>query len=417
MPPCSGILLAVPDNASKRARYQLGEAIGHGGQGHTFRATDTESGRTVAVKRLRLKGADSWKPFDLFERECAVLATLDHPGIPDFLDSFSDDEAGEFFLVMELVEGSTLRDMVRQGAPLEEAQLWNVLHQALEILGYLHGLNPPVIHRDVKPHNLVLRPDNRLYLVDFGGVRVALREDGGSTMVGTFGFMAPEQLHGEATPATDIYGLGATLATLATGVEADRLPRNGLKVDLDETMADTPLRALLQQMMEPDPADRPGTCAEVKAEAARLQSGEEQAPEPIPIPSAPPEQGVDQESPLLDVPAPLMFVLQVVGAMGYVGLVILDAIFLPLAFAMLGAVGDGKDKKQLKGRKQEIRKAVRSGRRTLKALARGKNPYRGDQRQLPPGPRRKQLPPRPPRPPKPPWQGRGPGRGRGRKNR
>ena len=393
----------MSENTAKQARYQLGEAIGHGGQGHTFRATDTETGRTVAVKRLRLKGADSWKPFDLFERECSVLRTLDHPGIPDFLDSFADEEAGEFFLVMELVEGSTLRGMARRGEPLADAQLWNVLHQALEILGYLHGLNPPVIHRDVKPQNMVLRPDNRLYLVDFGGVRVALREDGGSTMVGTFGFMAPEQLHGEATPATDIYGLGATLATLATGVEADRLPRKGLKVDLAEVLPDTPLRALLAQMMEPDPADRPGTCDAVKAEAARLQAVGDSPPTPTPTP-----EEADQESPLLDVPAPLMFVLQVVGAMGYVGLVILDAIFLPLAFAMLGAASDGK-KRQLEGRKQEMRKALRSGRRTLKALARGKNPYHGDnQKRLPPGTRRRRLPP---------GQGRGRGKGPGRGQR
>ena len=384
----------MPDiNQTKRARYKLDEAIGHGGQGHTFRATDQDTGQVVAVKRLRLKGADSWKPFDLFERECSVLSTLDHPGIPDFLDNFADEEAGEFFLVMELVEGRTLSEMAHGSTPLEQAQLWNVLHQALEILGYLHGLNPPVIHRDVKPKNLILNPDNRLYLVDFGGVRVALREDGGSTMVGTFGFMAPEQLHGEATAATDIFGLGATLATLATGVEADRLPRNGLKVDLAEVMPDTPLRALLEQMLEPDPADRPAGCAAVKAEAARLQAGPGVAPEPWPMPG---EEEADSESPLLDVPAPLMFVLQVVGAMGYVGLVLLDAIFLPVVFAMLGAAsGDETKRKLLQSRRQEVRKAMRSGRRTLKALARGKNPYRGDgpSHGLPPGPRRRRLGP------------------------
>ena len=385
----------MPDNKDKQERYQLGEPIGHGGQGHTFRATDLVTGQVVAVKRLRLKGAESWKPFDLFERECEVLSTLDHPGIPDYLDNFADEEAGEFFLVMELVEGRTLDEMAHGGAHMEQAQLWNMLHQALEILGYLHGLNPPVIHRDVKPKNLILSPDNRLYLVDFGGVRVALREDGGSTMVGTFGFMAPEQLHGEATPATDIFGLGATLATLATGVEADRLPRKGLKIDLEEVMRDTPLRALLQLMLEPDPADRPAGCAAVKAEAARLQ-GEPGVPAPAEEQLPPAAEELEDESPLLDVPAPLMFVLQVVGAMGYVGLVLLDAIFLPLAFAMIGAAsGDASRRKKLQGRRNEIRKAVRGGRRTLKALARGKNPYHegSSGRGLPGRPGRRQLPP------------------------
>ena len=400
-------------DADKKKRYKLGEALGRGGQGHTFRATDSTTGAAVAVKRLRLKGSEGWKPFDLFERECKVLAALSHSGIPTFLDSFADEDEGEFFLVMELVEGRPLGQMLRRGGPVERSQLWNILHQALEILTYLHGLSPPVIHRDVKPSNLVLNEEGRLYLVDFGGVRVALREDGGSTVVGTFGFMAPEQLHGEATPATDIYGLGATLATLATGVEADKLPRKGLKVDLDRLMPEDPLRELLRLMLEPDPDDRPGSCAKVLEEARRLQRGAPAKAATPPSQPTPPAQGevTEEDSPLRDVPAPLMFVLQVVGAMGYVGLVLLDAIFLPVVFAMLGAASSDKSKqKELQEKQKAARKALGRGRRTLKALAQGTNPYKsgGDG-----GPPDRRLP-RGPRPPRHLPPGRGKRRGRRR---
>ncbi|MCA9670351.1 MAG: serine/threonine protein kinase, partial [Myxococcales bacterium] len=237
-------------------RYELGRPLGRGGQGHTYRARDRESGDAVAVKVLHLSGGGGWKAFDLFERECAVLRSLEHAGIPRYLDSFGDDDAGRYYLVMQLVEGDTLRDLLGRGETLAESQLWNVLHQLLGILEYLHGRSPPVIHRDVKPANIIRRPDNTFALVDFGGVRLALRPDGGSTVVGTFGYMAPEQLHGDATPATDVYGLGATIAALAAGQEADKLPRRGLEIDLEDVIAEGALRRLLAKMLAPDPDKR-----------------------------------------------------------------------------------------------------------------------------------------------------------------
>ena len=240
-------------------RYELGAPLGSGGQGRTYRATDSETGQEVAVKVIHLRGSEGWKPFDLFERECRVLRGLDHEGIPSYLDSFSEPDDGEFYLVMSLVEGESLKQLLDAGRSFTDEQLWNFLHQTLEVLDYLHSLRPPVIHRDVKPANLIRGDDGRLTLVDFGGVRVALRPDGGSTVVGTFGYMAPEQLHGDATAATDVFGLGATLAALAAGMEADKIPRKGLKVSLGEVMEASPLRELLQQMLEPDPDDRLAT--------------------------------------------------------------------------------------------------------------------------------------------------------------
>ena len=240
-------------------RYQIMEALGAGSQGQTFRGVDRVTGQSVAIKVLQLKnlGGD-WKPFDLFERECQVLRDLQHPAIPRYLDQFTSDTTGEFFLVMELVEGEPLsRRFGRVG--LTEPELRALLLQALDILEYLHARHPPVVHRDIKPSNLIVRPRGHgspLALIDFGGVRLALQPDGGSTMIGTFGYMAPEQLHGEATPATDIYALGATLAALGAGTPAERLPRRGLTIDLAAVLPPSPLREVLAQMLAPEPAQR-----------------------------------------------------------------------------------------------------------------------------------------------------------------
>lgn len=253
-------------------RYQIMEALGAGSQGQTFRGIDRVTGQSVAIKVLQLKnlGGD-WKPFDLFERECQVLRDLQHPAIPRYLDQFASDTTGEFFLVMELVDGEPLsRRFGRAG--MTEPELRALLLQALDILEYLHARHPPVVHRDIKPSNLIARPqrpDSPLALIDFGGVRLALQPDGGSTMIGTFGYMAPEQLHGEATPATDVYALGATLAALAAGTPAERLPRRGLTIDLPAVLPPSPLRDVLAQMLAPEPAQRLQDAAAVRRALAR----------------------------------------------------------------------------------------------------------------------------------------------------
>jgi serine/threonine protein kinase len=395
-------------------RYELGTPLGAGGQGRTFRARDRQTGHEVAVKVIQLTGADGWKAFDLFERECQVLRSLDHPGIPKYLDTFAREEEGRFFLVMELVEGESLLQSMRSGGVLSQGEVWSILHQSLDILGYLHGRMPPVIHRDIKPANLIRRPDGRLCLVDFGGVRRALRPEGGSTVVGTFGFMAPEQLHGEAVPATDLYGLGATLATVATGTEADKLPRAGLKIDLDAVMPPSTLRDLLQQLLEPDPSERLGSVAAVRQQLARAsadRSGRRDASEL--------EEDEEDEEPDTrerEIDFPLSILLRIVGLAGYLGLVVLDAVLLPVIFALLGStlLSAPRHRPRLREAEKGLRRALGSGRRAMKALARGRDPYRD--RMSPP-----RLPPRSDRglPParRQNVRGRGPGRRRGRGRR
>ena len=252
-------------------RYRLGPQLGKGSQGEIFLAKDEQAkgaeDREVIVKRLRPRG--TWKSFELFEREAKVLSQLRHAGVPRHLATI-EEPSGTFNLVMQRVPGENLRDLLARRR-LSETELRDVLVRCLEILDYLHTRTPPVIHRDIKPSNIVRAPDGKCALVDFGGVLDNSRDKGGSTIVGTFGYMAPEQLHGQVTPATDIYALGATIVALAGGVEPEDVPRKGLRMDLDKHMPslDPGLRAALSAMTDPDPDARPQRAREAVALLAK----------------------------------------------------------------------------------------------------------------------------------------------------
>lgn len=125
---------------------------------------------------------------------------------------------------------------------------------------YLHSLTPPVIHRDIKPQNIILSHDkNKLFLVDFGAVADTYHNTvtGGSTVVGTFGYMAPEQFRGQAFPSTDLYGLATTLLFLLTGKSPTDLPQRQLKIDFRPYVdISKDFANWLEQMLEPVSADR-----------------------------------------------------------------------------------------------------------------------------------------------------------------
>jgi len=252
-------------------RYRLGPKLGTGSQGEVFLARDEQAkgadAKEVIVKRLRPRG--TWKSFELFEREARVLAQLRHPGVPRHLATI-EEPAGTFNLVMQRVPGDNLRDLSARRR-LSQLELRDVLVRGLEVLDYLHTRTPAVVHRDLKPSNIVRAPDGKLALVDFGGVLDVAREKGGSTIVGTFGYMAPEQLHGQATPATDLYALGATIVSLAGGVEPEDVPRKGLRMDLDRHLPglDRGFRAALTAMTDPDPDKRPQRARDVLALLAK----------------------------------------------------------------------------------------------------------------------------------------------------
>jgi len=203
-------------------RYRVVRALGRGSFGHTYLAVDTAAGdREVALKQMHAEGEHGWKAFELFEREAAALRSLRHHGIPEIFEHLRvpADGAVLAYLVMEYVAGGSLEQRIEEGAGLDPPALLRLALGLLDILEYLHARVPPVLHRDIKPANVILRPDGAPALVDFGAVRTVFRSarEGGSTVVGTFGYMPYEQYMGQASPASDLYALGATLLHVITG--------------------------------------------------------------------------------------------------------------------------------------------------------------------------------------------------------
>jgi eukaryotic-like serine/threonine-protein kinase len=245
-------------------RYRIIAPLGQGGMGVTYRAEDLNTAVPVALKTISLRRADAFKSIELFEREARVLAHLDHPKIPRYIDHFQIDSATnvEFYLAQQLAEGQPLSDSVEQGWQPTAADVRAIAKQVLDILVYLQALTPPVIHRDIKPQNIIRRRDGQIMLVDFGAVQDVYHNTvlGGSTVIGTYGYMAPEQFRGYAVLASDLYGLGTTLLFLLTRQAPSDLPQRGLKIDVKKAVAgldcSTAFVGWLERMVEPVPEDR-----------------------------------------------------------------------------------------------------------------------------------------------------------------
>jgi serine/threonine protein kinase/ankyrin repeat protein len=242
-------------------RYRLEELLGEGGSGSTYRATRLIDGTVVAIKILSLQHLNDWKQLELFEREAQILSQLDHPQIPQYLEYFHVDTPTDraFYIVQQLAPGQPLNALVQSGWRGTLAEIRAIAQQLLEILQYLQAQSPPLIHRDIKPHNIIRNVDGRVFLVDFGAVQATYHNTllKGNTVAGTYGYMAPEQFRGRATVASDLYGLGATVLYLLTHRSPADLPQERLKisfrshVQITESFADW-----LETMLEPDETDR-----------------------------------------------------------------------------------------------------------------------------------------------------------------
>jgi eukaryotic-like serine/threonine-protein kinase len=243
-------------------RYQILDTLGSGGMGITYRAKDLHSETLVALKIIPFSQVSDWKMVDLFVREVKVLKQLNHPAIPKYLDSFEVDHNGDrlFCIVQALAPGKTLAQWVQDGWRPGETEVVAIANQLLNILTYLQTLTPPIIHRDIKPQNILKDEQGNLFLVDFGAVQDTYRQTltGGSTVVGTFGYMAPEQFRGQATLSTDLYGLGTTIAFLLTGQDPIHLQNTEeLKLNLPaELSISLPFRNWLEKIIEPALEDR-----------------------------------------------------------------------------------------------------------------------------------------------------------------
>lgn len=252
-------------------RYRIIQPLGQGGMGSTYEAEDLESCQRIALKVLSLQQMSDWKVLELFEREAAVLASLQHPAIPQYLASFDVDLADDrrFYLAQTLVEGRSLGDLMASGWRPDEATSKSIAEQVLDVLAYLQNRLPPVIHRDLKPDNLIRQTDGRIILVDFGAVQDVYRQTitKSATFVGTLGYMPPEQFQGRVTPASDLYALGVTLIALLTGKTPDQLPQFKMKLDWRSSVPSTitlspKFSNWLDTLIEPLLENRPQTAAQ-----------------------------------------------------------------------------------------------------------------------------------------------------------
>ncbi len=241
--------------------WVLETKLGEGGQSRVYAARSLRDGARAAVKVMSLDRARDWKNVELFERSAKVLANLDHPGVPAFIASFRVEANAIllFCLVHEQIDGETLKAGLDRGERYDETKARQVLREVLGILQYLHGLSPPVIHRDIKQSNLMRRRGGGLVLIDFDLVRDDGKPDGGSTIgVGTPGYAPIEQLMGEAVPATDLYALGMTLVTLLSRKDPSALRERGEhRVDFERHVhVSKDFEKLLRGMLEPEVARR-----------------------------------------------------------------------------------------------------------------------------------------------------------------
>ena len=240
-------------------QYELMELLGEGGSGSTYRAIRSKNEAVVAVKMLSLRHLQDWKQLELFEREAQILSQLNHPQIPQYLEYFHIDTPDNraFYLVQQLIPGKSLAAWVESGCRFTEAEIKDIAQQLLAILQYLHQQSPPLIHRDIKPQNIIRNSNGQVFLVDFGSVQHVYQNTilKGSTVAGTYGYMAPEQFRGSALPASDLYGLGATILYLLTHRSPADLPQERLKlsfrqhVNISQHFADW-LDAMIEPVIE-----------------------------------------------------------------------------------------------------------------------------------------------------------------------
>jgi len=274
-------------------RYQLGPVIGRGGMAEVRRARDLRLSRDVAIKQLRVDLASDPTFQARFRREAQAAAGLNHPNIVSVYDTGEepDPNSGVMvpFIVMELVEGHTLRELLRTGRQIMPAKALEFSQGVLEALGYSHKAG--IVHRDIKPANVMLTTGGVVKVMDFGIARAVA--DTSATMtqtaavIGTAQYLSPEQARGETVDyRSDIYSAGCLLYELLVGrppfigdspvsvayqhVREAPVPPSHLDPEITPGMDAITLKALAK-----DPADRHQTAAAMRADITRLLAGQE----------------------------------------------------------------------------------------------------------------------------------------------
>ncbi len=218
--------------------YKFERKIGEGANGETWLARQRFTNRLVAVKCLRLDKIDDIKTLELFERESELLKSIHVDGVPTFYDYYAPTEKGSGFLVQEYVQAPSIQSLLDQHESFTEQQIIDIAEKVAGILYHLETeYQPPIIHRDIKPSNILYRPaDGVVYLIDFGAVANPQKRTGGSTVAGTFGYMAPEQIMGNVEIQSDYYALGATLLHMLTNIPPYELDSDLFQIDVGSAL-------------------------------------------------------------------------------------------------------------------------------------------------------------------------------------
>jgi eukaryotic-like serine/threonine-protein kinase len=269
-------------------RYRVVRKLGTGGMANVYLAEDQELGRSVAIKMLDDRHSQDEQFVERFRREAKNAARLSHPNIVSIYDR--GEAGGTYYIAMEYLEGRTLKELLVARGPTPLAVAIDYARQILAGLGFAHRNG--IVHRDIKPHNVVVAPDGRLKVTDFGIARAGasqMTETG--SIIGTAQYLSPEQAKGApVTPASDIYSVGIVLYEMLTGtvpftgdtpLEIAMKHLSAIPEPPSEKRPDVPheLDSIVLRALAKDPADRYQSAEEIDADLARAARGQAVAPE------------------------------------------------------------------------------------------------------------------------------------------
>lgn len=246
-------------------KYKILNVVGKGGMSVVYLAMNERANKQWAIKEVRKDGMQS---FEVVKQnlvaETDLLKKLNHPQLPSIIDVIDCDDT--FLIVMDYIEGNPLSKALETSGAQNQDDVIEWAKQLCDVLGYLHSRKPPIIYRDMKPSNVMLKPDGNVMLIDFGTAReFKYSSVADTTCLGTQGYAAPEQFggHGQTDARTDIYCLGATMYHLVTGHNPATPPYEMYPIRQWNPMLSSGLEEIILKCTQRNPEDRYQSCAEL----------------------------------------------------------------------------------------------------------------------------------------------------------